>query len=132
MRGTNTQTSMEKIIKLNIDDARDELSNLSLEEELFKQAIADKKCDLFVNPSAISAIIKEDEKEKYARTEKIMNEWLEDIKKQKKKYQYKLDFYKKKRDEIKAKKQRNIEDALHDLNKCPKTISENELQPIKK
>ena len=130
MRGTNTQTSMEKIIKLNIDEARDELSSLSLEEELYKQAITDEKCDLFTNPSF--TVVEEDEKEKYAKAEKIVKNWLEDIKKQKKKYQYKLDFYKKKRDEIKAKKQRNIEDALHDLNKCPKTISENELQPIKK
>ena len=130
MRGTNTQTSMEKIIKLNIDEARDELSSLSLEEELYKQAITDEKCDLFINPSF--TVVEEDEKEKYAKAEKIVKNWLEDIKKQKKKYQYKLDFYKKKRDEIKAKKQRNIEDALHDLNKCPKTISENELQPIKK
>ena len=130
MRRTNTQTSMEKIIKLNIDEARDELSSLSLEEELYKQAITDEKCDLFINPSF--TVVEEDEKEKYAKAEKIVKNWLEDIKKQKKKYQYKLDFYKKKRDEIKAKKQRNIEDALHDLNKCPKTISENELQPIKK
>lgn len=130
MRGTNTQTSMEKIIKLNIDEARDELSSLSLEEELYKQAITDEKCDLFINSSF--TVVEEDEKEKYAKAEKIVKNWLEDIKKQKKKYQYKLDFYKKKRDEIKAKKQRNIEDALHDLNKCPKTISENELQPIKK
>lgn len=130
MRGTNTQTSMEKIIKSNIDEARDELSSLSLEEELYKQAITDEKCDLFINPSF--TVVEEDEKEKYAKAEKIVKNWLEDIKKQKKKYQYKLDFYKKKRDEIKAKKQRNIEDALRDLNKCPKTISENELQPMKK
>ena len=125
----NKQTSIEKVVKLSIDETRDELSCLSLEEELYKQVIADKKCDLFTKPDSMI----EDVEFNYSMSEKQVKSWIDDIQKQKARLQYELDFYKKRRDEIKAKKQKRMdEEALNDLNKCPKAISEDELKPIKK
>lgn len=115
----NRLTSMDKVLKENIDNTRDNLSALSIEEELYKKVLEEGKAHLFVNDKYFDA--KDEAKSK----EDVVREWLDEIKMQKERYQFELEFYKQKKEARKAK------EFKRELNRYPRTISEDELQELK-
>lgn len=115
----NRLTSMDKVLKENIDNTRDNLSALSIEEELYKKVLEEGKAHLFVNDKYFDA------KDEVKSKEDVVREWLDEIKMQKERYQFELEFYKQKKEARKAK------EFKRELNRYPRTISEDELQELK-